>query len=221
MQITYDSWFYRALTAVCNVFASIHWNGLRALFNGGVHWSLTREDHNTLRTLLKPNYYIILTRRKTHLTTYLIGIASWIVTGRAVHYTHALMNVDDGNIKDDNDFKLIEATAKGVHFSTFMEVFDCDSVVLLRPSGYNDSDWQEALDTLLQQEGKQYDNLFDITDDTKVSCVEMCRQALQRDENYATEFARLEALITKHGNNLTPQMLYDCGDFVIAFEARR
>ena len=131
------------------------------------------------------------------------------------------MNVDNGNIRDDNDFMLMEATAEGVHFSSFMEVFDCDSVVLLRPKGYTDQDWQETLDALLDEQGLLYDNLFDIADDTRVSCVEMCRQALMQDENYATDFANLEALIKKHGNNLTPQMLYDCGDFEIAFEIRR
>ena len=221
MKVSYDSWFYRVLTWFCNLFASVSWEGLRALFNGGIYWDLTEQDHDKLRELLKPNYYIILTRRKCHLTTYLIGVASWIVSGKGVHYTHALMNVDDGNVRDDNDFKLMEATATGVHFSTFMQVFDCDSVVLLRPKGYTDKDWQETLDAVLEQEGKQYDNLFDIADKTRVSCVEMCRQALMAEDNYETEFANLEALIKKHGNNLTPQMLYDCGDFEVAFEVRR
>lgn len=221
MNIRYDSWYYRVVTAVANWFASIKWEGLHALFNGGVYWSLKEVDHDKIRELLKPNYYIILTRRKCHMTTYLIGIASWVVSGEGVHYTHALMNVDDGNIRDDNDFKLMEATATGVHFSTFMKVFDCDSVVLLRPKGYTDADWQEALDGLLEQHGKKYDNLFDIADDTRVSCVEMCRQALMQEDQYETKFANLEALIVKHGSNLTPQMLYDCGDFEIAFEVRR
>lgn len=221
MKVSYDSWFYRVMTAFCNWFASISWEGLYALFNGGVYWSLKEVDHDNLRELLKPNYYIILTRRKCHLTTYLISFASWTVTGKGVHYTHALMNVDDGNIKNDNDFKLMEATATGVHYSTFMQVFDCDSVVLLRPKGYTDHDWQEALDGLLAQHGKLYDNLFDIADDTRVSCVEMCRQALMQEDDYATKFANLEALIEKHGNKLTPQMLYDCGDFEVAFEVRR
>lgn len=221
MKISYDSWYYRVITAFSNWFASVSWEGLHALFNGGVYWSLTEADHDKMRELLKPNYYIILTRRKCHLTTYLISFASWVVTGKGVHYTHALMNVDDGNVRNDNDFRLMEATGTGVHFSTFMQVFDCDSVVFLRPKGYTDHDWQEALDGLLEQEGKKYDNLFDIADDTRVSCVEMCREALMQEDEYYTKFVNLEALITKHGNNLTPQMLYDCGDFEIAFEVRR
>lgn len=204
------------LTPIFNVFAAIKWDKIKGLFNHGKYYSLTEPDLEYLRAALKPNYYIILTRRKNHLTTYLIAIASLITTQKASHYTHALMNVDDGNVKNDEDFMLMEATSKGVHYSSFMEVFDCDSVALLRPKGYTDKKWTKALDALLKQNGKKYDNLFDVSDDTKVSCVEMCYQALKQNN-----LPGLEALMEKHAGNLTPQMLYDCGDFDIVWETRR
>jgi hypothetical protein len=212
---------YRMLTAVFTIFSNIHWERIQAFINGGVYYKLKEEDHDKLRELLKKDYYFILTRRKCHLTTYLIAIASFVATGKIPHYTHALMNVDDGNIKDDNDFKLIEATATGVHYSTFMEVFDCDSVVLLKPRNMNVEEWTQSLDHAIGEVGKDYDNLFDILDDTKVSCVEMCRQAMQAEPNYATDFPQFEKMIKDKGNQLTPQMLYDCPDFEVVFEVRR
>lgn len=202
------------------IVAKLAWNPIQALFGGGIYWSLTEQDHDQLRELLRPNYYIILNRRKTHLTTYLISIANKIKTGRWAHYTHALMNVDDGNIRNDNDFKLMEATGKGVHFSTFMQVFDCDSVALLRPRQMSDHDWTGVLDRLLRQKGKKYDCLFDLADESELSCIELVRVALKALPDYNTRFARFEQMIQKTGN-VTPQMLYDCPDFEVVWEVRR
>lgn len=217
----YTTWWGRLLTWLSlNTVAKVEWNAIKALFNKGIYWSLTEEDHDKLREDLKSNYYIILNRRKTHLTTYLISLANLIKTGKFSHYTHALMNVDDGNIRNDNEFKLVEATGTGVHYSSFMKVFDCDSVVLLRPKGFTDENWTVALDGLLKQVGKEYDCLFDVSDDSKLSCIELARRALQFQPDYETRFANFEAMIKKTGN-LTPQMLYDCPDFEIVWEVRR
>lgn len=220
-KISYSSWTYKALTFVFSIFSNIRWERLQAVINGGIYYRLKEEDHDKIRALLEPGYYFILTRRRCHLTTYLIAIASFIATGKVAHYAHVLMNVDDGNIKNDNDFKLIEATAKGVHYSTFMQVFDCDSVAILRPKNMNVDEWTQTLDHAIGEIGKEYDNLFDILDDTKVSCVEMCRQALQAEPNYVQDFSQFEKMIKANGNQLTPQMLYDCPDFEIVFEVRR
>lgn len=220
-KVTYSSRTYRILTWVFGIFSHIHWQRIQAFINGGVYYRLTEGDQDKIRELLKPNYYLILTRRSCHLTTYLITVASVIATGKIPHYTHALMNVDDGNIRNDNDFKLIEATEKGVHYSTFLQVFDCDSVAILRPKSLSTDEWTQVLDHAVGELGKDYDNLFDILDDTKVSCIEMCRQALQAEPDYVTDFPNFEKMIKDHGNQLTPQMLYDCPDFEIVFEARR
>lgn len=217
----YTTWWYKLLNwFLCKFISPVNCNAIKALFNGGVYWDLKEEDHDKLRSLLAKNYYVILVRRKTHLTTYLIGLASWLKTGKWGYWSHALMNVDDGNIRNDSDFKLMEATGTGVHFSTFMQVFDCDSVCLLRPKGYTDAEWVETLDCLLKQEGKSYDNIFDLADDNYLSCVELVRRALQADDNYKTNFASFEAMINKT-NNLVPDMFYACPDFDIVWEVRR
>jgi len=142
-------------------------------------------------------------------------------TLRWPEYSHVLMNVDNVKSADGwEDFKLMEATAPGVHWSAFMDVFNCDSVCLLRPKNLTREEWNAVIDELLKQEGKGYDDLFDLADDSRESCVEMCRVSLQQDPDYLADFPDFEAKIKKVGN-LTPQMFRDCTDFEVAFEVKR
>lgn len=203
-----------------DIFSMIKFDRTAAVLNGGMYYRLKERDHDTIRQMLKDNYFIILTRRKSHLTTYLIALASAIVERKFSHYTHALMNVE-GDLNGHVGFKLIEATGKGVHFSTFMEVFDCDSVVLLTPKGLTAEQWTKVLDTVKAQFGKPYDDLFDIMSDSNVSCVEMVYWGLKSLPDYEQRFPKLIAAIENSGNNLTPQMLYDTGELEVAFEVRR
>lgn len=212
MKILQSIWTWISL----NIISPITWNPIKALFNGGVYWDLTEEDHNQLRKLLAKNHYIILVYRKTHFTSYLIMLGNLIKTGKMGSWSHALMNLE-GEAAKDEDFRLLEATGKGVHYSSFMQVFDCDRVCLLRPKGFTDEDWTEALDKLRKQEGKPYDTLFDLSEDQSLSCVELVHEAIEGD---LTKLPSFTALIEKY-KNLTPQMFYDCDDFEKVFEVRR
>lgn len=198
-----------------NVIGKTTWNSVRSLFNGGVYWSLTEEEHDTLRRMLAEGHFIILTRRKTHLTTYLIALGHWIKTGRLGYWSHAVMNLE-GEVERNSDFRLMEATGKGTGYSSFMNVFDCDSVVLLKPLGFTSASWTDAMDVLRHQEGKEYDTLFDITEDKRLSCVELVYKALEGERS------RLDGLMkcVEKYKTLTPDMLYDCGDFSIELEIR-
>lgn len=219
-QVNYNTWYLRVLGVFTRFFSLIHFNGLRALFNGGVYYSLKENDHDTLKKLLSSGYYVILTQRKSHLTTYLIGILSYIKTRKWPKYTHVLMNVDTVEDPDQwNKFRLMEATNSGVHWSTFMQVFDCDAVAILAPLN-PDWNWDKAVEALLKQNGLLYDDLFDINDTQRVSCVELIRNSLFSDPRYKEEFKEFEASIAKVGN-LTPQMFRDCGDFRVVFEVSR
>lgn len=206
--------------SILDVFAAIHWSRTQAVINGGVYYKLNEQDHDAIRDILAKNYLIVLTRRKSHLTTYLIALISAFVDHKVSHYTHALMNVE-GDLEGHIGYKLIEATGKGVHFSTFMEVFDCDSVALLAPKGIPLDKWTKVLDKVKTQIGKQYDTLFDITSEENVSCVEMVLVGLRSLPDYEARFPRLVSLIAERGNNLTPQMLYDTGELEVVFEVRR
>lgn len=216
----YKAWWVKGLHFITRFLSSLHWNGLRALFNGGVYYDLTEADHNELKRLLSAGYYIILTNRKSHLTTWLIGVLSFIKTRKWPSYSHTLMNID--SVEDPNQwdkFQLIEATNAGVHHSTFMQVFDCDAVCLLQPKTMNPEKWEAVMVGLAEQNGKAYDDLFDIDDDSHVSCVELALDSLRAESDYNTDFATLEAEMEEVGN-LTPQMLRDCTDFVVVFERK-
>ena len=217
----YTSPFYRGWHRITSVISAISWMRIYSLFNGGRGYNLTDHDHEILKHYLAGSYYIILINRKTHLTTYLLGSLSFLKTGQWPKYSHALMNADAfEEVEDWDKFKFIEATSIGVHFSKFMEVFNCDSVCLLKPKSLTHSEWNDVIDGLLEQNGKQYDDLFDLSDTSYVSCVELVLDALRKDPDYNNDFAQLEAMINKVGN-LTPQMYRDCSDFEVVLEIRR
>lgn len=201
--------------------ASIQWRGLYALFNNGIYYDLKEKNHDDIKDLLAGSYYIILTYRKTHLTSWLIGVLCFLKTFKWPNYVHALMNCDGAEkSKQWKNFKFVEATNVGVHYSTFMEVFDCDRVCLLKPKNISIDDWGDIMEGLLKQHGKKYDDLFDLMDSEKVSCVELCRLALQNSKNYNEDFKNFEQLIHKIGN-LTPQMFRDCEDFEVVYEYKK
>jgi hypothetical protein len=135
------------------------------------------------------------------------------------------MNVDAEESADNwQNFRLIEATGvKGVSYSTFMEVFDVDSVALMRPRDFTATEWTAALTALKDDLGKPYDSLFDLLDDKEMSCVELVRNALMRaDDNYHDNFANLDTMISRY-DDLVPQMFRDDdeSDFVIELEIDR
>lgn len=200
---------------------SFKWLRLRAIINGGLYYRLTETDHDEIRKILSKNYFIILTRRRGYLVTYLITLLSSFVDRKISHYTHALMNVE-GDLDGHIGFKLVEATSsKGVHYTTFMNVFDCDSVVLLAPKNVPIREWTLVLDKVKDDIGKGYDSLFDMVNDQKVSCVEMVYCGLKQLPDFETKFPKLIKLIKDRGNNLTPQMLYDTKELDVIFEVRR
>lgn len=199
--------------------SNFHWNRTQAIINGGIYYRLKEEDHDRIREILSKNYLIILTRRRSHLTTYLISCISAIVDKKLSHYTHALMNVE-GTLDGHIGYKLIEATGSGVHYSSFMNVFDCDSVVLLAPKGISIEDWTKVLDEVKDDLGKGYDTLFDITSDQNVSCIELIYWGLKALPDFEQRFPKLVKMINET-KNITPQMLYDSGELEIVFEVRR
>lgn len=189
------------------------------LFIGSIHWNakeiLTSEQQDKIRKLLVDNYFIILTRRRNHLSTFCINFVDLILTGKWGFWAHALMNLED-KVDSDADFRLMEATAIGVHYSSFEEVFNVQDAVLLKPKKMNLEQWTSILDKAKEQLGKPYDTLFNIADSNALSCVELVRTILQGQKNYENDFANFEALIKKY-KNLSPQMIFDCGDFDIIY----
>ena len=179
---------------------------------------ISDTDKSKIYDLLSKDYYIILTRRKTLFSTFFINLADLIITGKWGFWSHALMNLED-SVTEVIDFRLIEATSAGVHYSPFEMVFNVQSVVLLKPRKMTIDKWTNLFDVAKAQLGKPYDTLFDITDNKSMSCVELVRCVLQEESNYAKDFEEFEFLIKEY-KDLTPQMLIDCGDFEIVFSAQ-
>lgn len=204
----YTTWLYKIY----------HWV---AMLPGKISWSkktyLTATDRETLAELLASGYYIILTGERHYLSGVVVSFLSWVKTGRWAKYTHALMNCDNiTNPSDVASFKFMEATGKGVHYSTFEKVFKCDTVCLLTPIKIDNSEWTVIIDALIKQQGKPYDDLFDLVDSSHVSCVELVLNALKA-ANYKEEFYDLNRLIEKE-KNLVPQMFRTCQDFTVRYE---
>lgn len=189
---------------------------------GTIHWSpkntLTIDQQDDIRKLLIGNYYIMLSRRNNHLSTYFISLGNFLLSGKWSYWSHAFMNAEDKVISDE-DFRIVEAVGVGVEYTPFDKVFDCNSVVLLKPRCMLVEDWTAVLDKAKTEIGKPYDNLFDLKNDQALSCVELVRTSLMAEPDYATNFSNFEALIKKR-KNLTPQMFYDCLDFVVVYEVR-
>ena len=205
-------------------------------FIGRMNWTLkngiTPEEELKIKSLLAKDYYVVLTRNKAHLAAYAISFGDFLTTGKFGYWAHGLMNFED-TVKtcddfrlvdatqdgDDDDFTLIQSTGPGVAYATFPEVFTCSSAVLLKPKNMPIEDWTLILDKAKTEIGKPYDTLYDMSQDLKLSCVELVRQALMADPTYYTNFAKFEAMVQKY-KRITPQMLYDCGDFEVAYEVK-
>lgn len=205
----YETVWYKLYNIVASIPSKISWR----------EKGLISESQKTeLAVHLAQGYYIILTGSRSHLSSIIVSFLSWIKTGVWAKYSHVLMNCD--NITDASDrtsFKFMEATATGVHYSTFEDIFNCDYVCLLTPKTVDNEEWTKIIDALLKQKDKKYDDLFDLSDSSRVSCVELVLNAL-KESNYKNDFQDLEQLIQEEGN-LVPQMYRSSYDFAVKYES--
>jgi hypothetical protein len=130
------------------------------------------------------------------------------------------MNLEDV-VKTDDDYRFIEATGIGTHYSNFNDVFSgVDAVTLIKPRNISIDSWTKALDKLKIYLGRPYDNLFDLKSDLEINCVELIRLALKETPDYATNFAEFEKMVSKK-KKLTPDMFVDCPDFEVVYKIKR
>lgn len=210
------------------ILSPFKWTFLKYFFTGRVY-DITPMEREYARALMKDGLYLWVSRRDSHLTTYLISLGdfilslrSWLARGqtgpgpRWGYWSHAFFNCDDNEI--------VEAIAKGVQRHFFDSVFDCDSIAALVPSKMTVGEWEEIRpllsDEMLRHLGKKYDSVFDISNDDMVSCIELIRVVLKNKvEHYDLKFANFESMIKQY-KNVTPQMLYESEDFKVVWEAR-
>jgi hypothetical protein len=180
------------------------------------HDLLSADDIATLKSRFTKDYYIICTRRENYLTTFFIAFGNFMLTGKWGFYSHVLMNLED-EVKTDDDFRFIEATGEGVHYSEFEHVFgEVDAVALISPKHMSIEEWTAALDRAKTYLGVPYDNLFDMKNALEINCAELVRLALQATPDYDTKFAAFEALLARK-KKLTPDMFANCPDFEVVW----
>lgn len=205
------------------------WTFIKFFFTGRAY-DLTALDRENARDLMTYRIHLWVSRRDTHLTTYLISFSdyvlslyAWFKAGRKTvrprwgFWSHAFLNYDNN--------ELVEAVGKGVSRRYFDEVFDCDAAAALLPKNITPKEWEDLqpfiAEEMLKQLGKKYDTAFDIKDESTVSCIELVRLVLKnRVVDYGLKFKSFEAMIETY-KNVTPQMLYESGDFVCVWEVRR
>lgn len=189
-----------------------------------INWKITKrlsdEDLKLIQHSLAKDYYIICTRSPNTLSNHLICFIHWLLTGTWGFYSHALMNLES-DTDDPLNFRLIEATLKhGASIDSFDWVFhDVASVALLKPKSFQLEQWTLVMEKATKELGKQYDTLYDLTNDSRVSCVELVLNALKADPNYSVNYANFIALSKQYGE-LTPHMIYTCPDFEVVLEIR-
>ena len=199
----------------------INWNGIK-YFLTGREYNLTDEDINKVIDLLVKERCIVLTRRNSHLTTYLINLAEFMLKlkngsrfypARLGYWSHVFTE-----ISKDNRLEIIESIGIGVVKSNYYRAFNVDSICVLKPKYMNDEEMEFANDLAVKYIGALYDTGFNLNDDIRLSCAELVFRSISRTKPYA--LPGLNTMIKRLGN-LTPQMFYECGDFEVLLEIRR
>lgn len=200
------------------IIANIKWDLLRYKLTGR-KYGLTWNDHKDILEVLSKGNYIILTWRSSHLTSYLTAFGHFILTGRWQKISHALMNIELLENVNQSNTTFLEATGEGVHKSHFYQVFDCDRAIILRPLT-DDFDWEDVIEEVISNEGKKYDNLFSLSDESEMSCVELILDGLSRVPDHLYRFHGLYSMIKNEGN-LTPAMYIESGSFEVVLDIYR
>lgn len=204
------------------------WDRIKFLLTGR-YYNLTAEDRDRARVLMASGTFLWVSRRRTHLTSYLISFADWALSlsvwvksrfkgprPKWGYWTHAFLNL--------NPTRFIEAVAKGVQEAHFDEVLNVDAVAVLAPAFVSPQEWEELSGRVIEkakaQLGKKYDTIFNIADEDQLSCIELMRVVLMEVPNYETKFRDFEETIKLY-KNVTPEMLYRSKSFVVVWEVRR
>jgi hypothetical protein len=198
------------------IIGRIDFSSFKYLFTGR-SYNLLDKDIETAVLLLCSGRFCGLSRRNTHLSTLAVNISHFILTGKWRYWSHAWINADD--YETPLKLEISESISKGVIKSRFWNVFNCDGLVLLKPKYLSDDEWEKVNkyidETFL---GKGYDFLANLKKNDKVNCVELLFRVITKVNPCA--LPNTSRMIKKY-KNLTPDMIYESGDFEIVYEVRR
>lgn len=202
---------------IVKIFGKISWAGLKYFFTGS-EYDLSDGQIDRVTTLLQNGRYVVLTRRDSHLSTYMVSLAHWLLTlkkdsrPKFARWSHVLMHIESGLNLD-----IIESAGRGVQRVSFYRALCVDHICVLKPKYLNNDQMEQVNELAKSYIGTLYDSTFDLHNDNRISCVELIYRTIMRVSPGA--LPNLNAMILKYGN-LTPQMFYDCGDFEIVLEMK-
>lgn len=208
------------LNFVMKVLSWVNWDKPRKLITGK-SFNLTWHDWIQIAEKLQSGYFIILTYRKSHLSSYAVQVGHFVLTGKFGDYSHALCNIEpDKKGYDLYDFKFIEAVGKGVVRDYWWDTMNVDRVCILKPKYYTQAEFDSCVTEIYDEIGKSYDKNFKYNDPKQRSCVEIARERMIHLPDYFTKMRVFEYMI-QNEKNLTPQMFRDCPDFEVVLEIKR
>jgi len=191
-----------------------NWSGIYRIVTGR-NYGLTWEQHLAITKILSTKNCIIVTWRATNLSSYFVAFAHFFLTLRWERASHVLMNIEQIETFDQDQFSFIEAIGKGVIKSKFYDVFNCERAVLLEPRYA--VDWDNVVDRAITNLNKEYDRYFNLADGSKMSCVEIVLDALKSEPDYDDKLHGIVAMI-KNSGNLTPAMFLESGSFKVLLD---
>lgn len=209
---------------IIKILGRLNWTGLKYFLTGREYNLLDQDIFGACREISKTRC-IGLIRRNTHFTTYLITFGHLLVScfypklrleKKIGHWSHAFLHVED--IGSTAGFEVIEAVGSGVKKSEFWNVFNADSICLLKPKYIDANEFEKIVSFARSSVGVAYDTSFKMFDKSKMSCVEFVYNAMIGADSES--LPNLKKMVEETGK-LTPDMIYLCGDFEIVYEVRR
>lgn len=205
----------KILEKIIKLIGRVDFSSIKYFFTG-TYYDLSKDDIKACALFLCENRCFGLLRRKTHLSSFFVSLSHWFLTGRWGYWSHVWANADDK--EKPLDLEIVEAIGKGVVKSSFWDVFSCDSICLLRPKKLSDDEWEKVNMVIHSFVGLGYDEFFNLKNANELSCVELLYAGIRSVNPMA--LPGLTRMIARYGN-ITPDMVYGCGDFEICIEIRR
>lgn len=199
-----------------NIIGRMNWTGLKYFFTGR-EYDLRDEDITEIVRAMKSQRLIGLSYRETHFTSYCINTIYFFLSGRLREFSHAWLGPRP--FEDSLDLRIIESVAEGVRSAPFWKVLLVDAVALLKPKYFHPDKWAE-LDIEAEKDVGHiiYDIYGRYMDPSERNCIE---QVVFRMLHSDPDCLPGTTALMKKYKQLTPQMIYDSGDFEVILEIRR
>lgn len=201
---------------IMTFFAHVRWEWLIRIYKNPSYISLS--DKEEIKKLIQEENYIFLTFDPYSFSGMFVIFGTLVKTGRIPEYTHALINLD---LDPEDEYEFVEATSLGVNPSSFEYALGkAKKVCILRFKNYQTNVIKLGVEHVRKNIGKGYDFGFNLSDSSKMTCVELVWDLIKTFPDYEEKCKFLKFLIEYEGQ-LTPQMFRDCPDLEVVLEIKK